>query len=79
MKIHKEQLENNQFHDIHRCRQSRLTMLHERRADAVFMQGKALINDNQAKASSKAVHGYLISVLTYIAFASLLHHHTHTL
>lgn len=43
--------------------------LHVRRADAVFMQGKALIDDNQAKALSKAVHGYLISALRYIAFA----------
>lgn len=34
--------------------------LHERQADAVFMQGKALINDNQAKTLSKAVHGYLM-------------------
>lgn len=53
--------------------------LHVRRADAVFMQGKALIDDNQAKALSKAVHGYLISALRYIAFAFLLHYQTHTL
>lgn len=43
--------------------------LHEGRADAVFMQGKALIGDNQAKTLSKAVHGYLSSALRYIAFA----------
>lgn len=42
------------------------------------MQGKALIDDHQAKALSKAVHGYLLSALRYVAFACLLHHQTHT-
>lgn len=40
-----------------------LLCLHERHTGAVYMQVQALINDNQAKALSKALHGYLISVL----------------
>lgn len=56
-----------------------LLCLRERQDNAVCMQGKALINDNQAKALSKVVHGYWISVLGYIAFDFLLQQRTHTL
>lgn len=48
-------------------------------ADVVYMQGKALINDSQVKALSKAVHGYFLSVLRYTAFDFILQHHKHTL